>query len=253
MINKKLIFSLMTMPAAIWCYDNSEWQKRRAAEKLNEIKRRRERLTGEAIDITPKDGKFCFSGMTPAEIEDEYGFKRVKVKGVIDLDRETMVKTVHRGEPGFYIINPIYTHVNEDKEPCGILINRGFLSEDYYDSREQHRIHKDGWYEGVLYCGENPTKYDELPNVPATEYWTKVRPKDLSLDALLKNREDSGVAMLMAVEFDEDLQKVMPSAPTVNDLVSWKNKPARHTAYQYFWKYATYLNVFANSMFWLYF
>ena len=81
----------------------------------------------------------------------------------------------------------------------------------------------------------------------------KINPTQMSLLGHLKNREDSGKAMLMLVEFDEDNQTIMPSAPTVAELCKWKNTPERHTAYHMFWKYTTYLNLFANTMFWLYF
>ena len=39
MINKKIFFSLMTMPVAIMCYNSSEWQSRRAEEKVVEEKK----------------------------------------------------------------------------------------------------------------------------------------------------------------------------------------------------------------------
>lgn len=253
MINKKVFFSLMTMPAAVICHNCSEWQSRRKEEKEHEIKRRTERLNQEAIDLTPKDGKFAFNGMTPEQIEDEYGFKRVKVKGILDKEHEIKVQCYHNGERGYYIINPLYTHVNEKKEPCGIMVNRGFLPYDLSRFREQMLVNTDGYFEGILYCGDKKTKYDFVPNTPIVDDWHKADPKQMSLHAHLKNREDSGVAMLMLVEFDKEHQTSLPSAPTVDDLTQWKNTPARHTAYQAFWKYTTYLNLFANTMFWLYF
>ena len=45
----------------------------------------------------------------------------------------------------------------------------------------------------------------------------------MSLLGHLKNREDSGKAMLMLVEFDEDNQTIIPSAPTAGELCKWKN------------------------------
>lgn len=253
MINKKIFFSLMTMPVAIMCHNSSEWQSRRAEEKVVEGKRRAERLADKATDITPKDGTFAFHGMSPEQIEDEYGFKRVKVKGLLDLESEVRIPTVHRGERGYLILNPLYTHVNDKKEPCGIVVNRGFLPIDFEHSRAQMAYHRDGYFEGVVYCGDHLTKYDDYVNAPAAHAWRKAVPHDLALHFQLGNRDDSGKAMLMLVEFDEEHQTVMPSAPTVSDLTHWKNTPERHTAYSIFWKYTTYLNLFANTMFWLYF
>lgn len=253
MINKKIFFSMMTMPVAIMCHNLSEWQLRRKDEKEQEEKRRLERLSKDPVDITPKDGTFKFHGMTPEQVEDEFGFKRVKVKGLLDVENEVRIQTVHRGEKGYIILNPLYTHVNEKKEPCGIVVNRGFLPSDLDMTGEHLRSKRDGYFEGILYCGDHISKYDDVLNAPSQGYWSTVVPSDLALHFHLKNRDDSGLAMLMFVEFDEDHQTVLPSAPTIKEFVDWKNKPARHNAYHLFWKYTTYLNIFANTMFWLYF
>ena len=253
MINKKIFFSLFTIPVAIYCHESSEFQRRRKEEKEFEVERRTSRLTSAPIDMTPQNGKFAFSGLSPEQIEDQYGFKRVKIRGVIDLDHEVKVEGTYRGEEGYFIINPLYTHVNDKKEGCGIMVNRGFLSFDWQQRREHKIMNPEGEFEGILYTGDKWTKYDFAPNTPSTKSWKKVVPSHLALNAHLKNRDDANKAMLMLVEFDDDHQTVMPSAPTVGELTSWKNTPARHTAYQIFWKYTTYLNVFANTMFWLYF
>jgi len=253
MISKKLVFSAMTIPLAIMCHNSSEWQGRRKNEKTNEIERRTKRLNEEAQDLTPVDGKFAFNGMTPEEIEEKFGFRRVKIKGLMDFDNEVRVDTVYKGEKGQIICTPLYTHVNENKEACGIMVNRGFLTKDF-DTFQKHRFaDSNGYFEGIIYTGDKMSKYDMAPNTPISNSWSKVIPYDLALHSHLKNREDSGVAMLMLVEFDENMQQPQPSAPTVNELMKWKNMPERHTAYQVFWKYATYLNLFANTMFWLYF
>ena len=253
MLNKKLVFSLVTIPAAVLFHDAGEWQKRRASEKNKEIARRLNELNSEAIDISPTNGQFPFSGKTSEEIEAEYGFKKVTINGIIDFEKETFVDTVWEGEKGYHIINPLYTHVNEKNEPCGILVNRGFLPKDFITQREQHAAPSSGTFEGVLYTGDNLGKYDDHPNAPIKDHWTKVLPKQLALKYGLKNREDADVAMLKLVEFDVEHQTVMPNAPTIEALTRWKNPAERHTAYQSFWKYTTYFNLFANTMFWLYF
>ena len=191
--------------------------------------------------------------MSPEQIEDEYGFKRVKIRGLIDLESEVRIPTINRGEKGYLILNPLYTHINDKKEPCGIVVNRGFLPLDFEYSREQMDYHRDGYFEGIIYCGDNLTKYDDDSNAPSVRFWRKAIPHDLSLEFNLANKDDSRKAMLMLVEFDDEHQTVMPSAPTITDLTTWKNTSQRHTAYSIFWKYTTYLNLFANTMFWLYF
>lgn len=253
MISKKVFFSMMTIPAAIMCHECSEFQKRRKDDKEYEVKRRRERLNSDPIDLTPRDGKFAFSGMSPEQIEEEYGFKRVKIRGLLDVEDEIKIQAYNRGEKGYYIVNPLYTHVNENKEPCGIMVNRGFIPLDYEHYRERLLTKNDGYFEGIIYCGDHMTKYDDNPNTPLANQWFKAVPKELSLAAMLKNREDSAVAMMMLVDFDEEHQEVHPSPPIVRDFVNWKNTPERHNAYQLFWKYTSYVNIFANTMFWLYF
>lgn len=253
MINKKLAFSLFTIPAAVMCHESSEWQRRRKEEKEHEIKRRTERLSKEAIDLTPQDGKFAFSGMTPEEIEEKYGFQRVKIRGIIDSKEEIKIRTTYRGEKGFFICNPLYTHVNDKKEPCGIMVNRGFVAEDYAMFTYHHTAATTGYYEGIIYTGDKETKYDWASNSPSLEIWTRAYPAELALGGKLKNKEDANLALLMLVEFDEEHQTVSPAAPTVSDFTDWKNQPGRHNTYQIFWKYATYLNMFANTMFWMYF
>mmetsp|Transcript_16524 Transcript_16524/g.14425 ORF Transcript_16524/g.14425 Transcript_16524/m.14425 type:complete len:254 (-) Transcript_16524:24-785(-) len=253
MINKKIFFSLFTIPVAVLGHEASEYQRRRKEEKENEITRRTERLTSAPIDLTPQEGKFAFRGLTNEQIEEEYGFKRVKIKGLIDLENEVRIEGSYRGENGFFIVNPLYTHVNDKKEPCGIMVNRGFLSFDWKERRDHRQFKTEGEFEGVIYTGDNWSKYDFAPNTPTAGKWKKAVPSHLALNAHLKNREDADKAMLMLVEFDVDHQTIMPSAPTIGELTSWKNTPARHNTYELLWKYTTYLNLFANSMFWLYF
>ena len=43
--------------------------------------------------------------------------------GAFDHMREIRVPKVHKGEKGFDIIVPFYTHLNNKKEECGILVN----------------------------------------------------------------------------------------------------------------------------------
>ena len=147
----------------------------------------------------------------------------------------------------------MYTHVNE-KGPCGILVNRGFLPFDYFQTRQFLAEKSSGYFEGILYCGDIKCKYDkDGMNSPHSDEWRKVYPEHLALTLGLKNRDDAELAMLMFVDFDEEHPSVMPAAHTAKELCEWKNPPERHNAYHQFWKYTTYFNLFANTMFWLYF
>lgn len=59
--------------------------------------------------------------------------------------------------------------------------------------------------------------------------------------------------MLMQVDVDENARQILPTAPTAQDLTSWRIVPERHEAYAALWKYVTFGGIFANTALWLYF
>ena len=116
---------------------------RRKLEKDNETKRRygsfvfwvnqklyrTSLLAQAAIDITPQN-KGSFPWTKAADIdqfESDYSFKKVKVRGIFDHNREIQVEKLRNGENGVEIVTPFYTHLNEKGEECGILVNRGWV------------------------------------------------------------------------------------------------------------------------------
>ena len=80
--------------------------------------------------------------------------KPVSVSGIFDHRAEIQVKKAKNGEKGVDIITPFYTHTKNGKEQA-ILVNRGWVPQDF----RNHRMHlynaSSGSIKGVLYRGDN--------------------------------------------------------------------------------------------------
>lgn len=207
------------------------------------------------MDITPKNGKGFFwsnSKQSVDEIESDYSFKKVKVNGMFDYSREVQVEKRRNGEKGVLIIVPFFTHLNEKGESCGILVNRGWVPHDLKDQKMHKRGVVQGDIIGLLYRGENKTKYSK-PNTPIEGEFTRVEPYDLSLMGQLKNLDEASTFMLQQIDDDSNHRQILPTAPTAEELVNWKISPERHEAYANLWRYLTFGGVVANTALWLYF
>ena len=97
---------------------------------------------------------------------------------------------MRNGEKGVEIITPFYTHLNEKGEEVGILVNRGWVPEDLKDLKYHYTGATSGEITGVLYRGDNQTKYS-LPNEPTIDRYHYVNPHDISLISQMKNQEAS--------------------------------------------------------------
>lgn len=87
-------------------------------------------------------------------------------------------------------MTPFYTHLNEKGEECGILVNRGWVPLDFAEMKEHYTGITSGEITGVLYRGDNETKYSG-PNSPTIGRWHHVRPYDLSLINQMKNKTEA--------------------------------------------------------------
>lgn len=211
-------------------------------------------LAQEAIDITPKNkGVFPWSeakaGSTEA-FESDYSFKKVKLRGIFDHTKETQVEKVKNGEKGVEIITPFYTHLNEKGEECGILVNRGWVPEDFKDLRMHYTSNTSGEITGVLYRGDAGYKYAQ-PNEPTIQRFTSVNPYDISLIAQMRNFDESSKFVFLQIDTDANARQILPTAPLADDFNKWQIAPERHAAYAELWKYLTFAGVFANTALWL--
>ena len=146
----------------------------------------RQKLLSQApVDITPTnvERKFPWSrGQDIDQFEQEWSMRPVKIKGIFDHLNEIQVEKMKNGEKGVDIITPFYTHLNEKGEECGILVNRGWVPLDFWDSKSHYTGIMSGEIVGVLYRGDNETKYTK-ENEPTLDRYTIVKPYDLALMA----------------------------------------------------------------------
>lgn len=99
----------------------------------------------------------------------------VKITGYPDYHSEVFVNRERNGEKGYDIITPYYTHNNENGDPCAILVNRGWVSDDLADYRYDKEPDRSE-VRGVLYRGDAKTKYSR-PNVPIHNIWHNTWPE----------------------------------------------------------------------------
>lgn len=135
------------------------------------------------------------------QFESDYSFKKVKLRGIFDHNKETQVEKIKDGEKGVEVITPFYTHLNEKGEECGILVNRGWVPLDFKDLRMHYTGKTSGEITGVLYRGDAQHKYSK-PNEPTIMRFTSVNPYDISLVTQMKNLDESSQFVLMQIDTD---------------------------------------------------
>ena len=127
------------------------------------IEYRAKRLAEEPENITPKNsGSFAWAGKDLDKFAEDYNFKPVTINGFVDHERELQVLKYKDGEKGVEVITPFYTHLNKKDQPCGIMVNRGWMPWDLKDFRYD-RTNNNVSFTGVLYRGDAQTKYSK-PN-----------------------------------------------------------------------------------------
>lgn len=199
MYSKKIAFSLFTVPAMVLAHQGYEFQTRRKEDKEVEAARRTTLLAQPAVDITPKNsGAFPWAAAKGGldAFEDEYSFKKVKVRGIFDHRNEIQVEKLRNGEKGVEVITPFLTHLNAKGEECGILVNRGWVPLDLKDLKMHYTSPVSGEIEGVLYRGDAKHKYS-VPNEPTISRYTSVNPHDIALIDQMKNFEEASQFMLL--------------------------------------------------------
>lgn len=175
-------------------------------------------MKAEAVDITPANkGNFPWSKAANIDdFENDFSFKKVKVRGIFDHTREIQVEKMKDGEKGVEVITPFYTHLNEKNEECGILVNRGWVPLDFKDLKMHYTGVVSGEITGILYRGDAATKYS-LPNEPTIERYYNVNPYDFSLITQIKNQDEASKFMLMQIDTNADARQILPTAPTADD------------------------------------
>ena len=187
------------------------------------------------------------------QFEEKWSMKPVSVRGIFDHSRELQVAKERKGEKGVDIVTPFYTHLDADGKEQAILVNRGWVPLDLKDQKlHLQQATTVGTIKGVLYRGDNWTKYSKL-NTPSAGQMHTVKPEELSLLAQVPNQEEAGQVMLHMIDFDEERRQVLPSVPTRSELGTFVNSPERHAAYEAVWRMLAFSGVVANTALWLYF
>lgn len=253
MYSKKIAFSLFTVPALVLSHQGYEFQTRRKEDKEIEATRRTTLMSQSPLDITPLNrGGFPWSkpGTNIDNFESDFSFKKVKVSGFFDHNNEIQVERIKGNEKGVDIVTPFFTHLNEKGEPCGILVNRGWVPVDLKDLKMHYTSGATGEIQGLLYRGDAQTKYS-LANEPTIMRFTNVNPSDIALIDQMKNLDEASQFMLLQIDPNTETRQILPTAPTADELAKWQVSPERHQAYADLWKYLTFTGIFANTALWL--
>jgi cytochrome oxidase assembly protein ShyY1 len=114
-------------------------------------------LSSKIEDITPKNGdKFVWSKAKDAEtFEKEYNMKLVEVEGIFDFSLEKQIIRYEKGEKGVQTFVPFFTHLDANGKRCGIIVNRGWVPEDFKTYKKHYKSKQAGKISGVLYKGDH--------------------------------------------------------------------------------------------------
>jgi hypothetical protein len=58
--------------------------------------------------------------------------------------------------------------------------------------------------------------------------------------------------MLHQVDFDPERRQLLPTAPTTEELTTFRISPERHLAYENLWKLLSFAGILANTALWIY-
>ena len=124
-------------------------------EKVQEKQIREEKLNEDFLDLNPnEEGKYPFSVLSKEEIAEKYNFKKVKITGIFDHGNEFRIEKKWDGLNGFEICTPLITHINSKGEKCGIIVNRGWLVEDFAMNQNYYIDSPHATVTGFLYPGD---------------------------------------------------------------------------------------------------
>ena len=156
----------------------------------------------------------------------------------------------YRGEKGYAILTPFYTHLDANGQEQAIIVNRGWVPSDFKDLGVHYKAASTGSITGVLYRGEAKTKYS-TPNTPNTGDYHHVTPYDFSLVMQLKNQKEASEFILHMIDNDAEKRQVLPAIPSRDELTDWKISGERHRAYSTMWTSFAYLGILSNTFLWL--
>lgn len=176
--------------------------------------------------------------------------KPVTLKGMLDIEKQVFIEKQKDNERGVEVIAPFYTHLNKNDEPCGVLVNRGWMPWDLKNTRYDTEVGVTQ-ISGVLYKGDAKTK-DSKKNVPVMHDLWFTYPEELATLMKMSNEDEASKFMVKMVDFDELNRTAMPDVQSPSELSTFVIPAERHEAYLKLWNCALYLGVVANTWVWLY-
>ena len=124
--------------------------------------------------------------------------KPVTINGIFDHQKEIQVEQINfRGEKGYAILTPFYTHLGANGKAQAIVVNRGWVPLDFKEMGLHHK--SAGPITGVLCRGEAKTKYS-TPDTPHAGDYHHVNPYDCSVVMQLDNQKEASEFMLHQIE-----------------------------------------------------
>ena len=94
--------------------------------------------------------------MPKEEFDKKWLYQPVRLRGIIDNEKETQIQRTVKGDQGYEIIAPLYTGVNNDTGKLkGIMVNRGRIPFEYKTSKLHYApTNEEIDIEGVLFYNE---------------------------------------------------------------------------------------------------
>ncbi|CAI2378869.1 unnamed protein product [Moneuplotes crassus] len=252
---KKILFTTISAP---FCYVTGSaylWQKRRKIEKIQEIECRKGTLTKEPLDITPKNGEdsFNFNVCNSEDFKETYEYRPVKISGIYDHSKEIFVERTVDHHRGYCVLTPLYTHLNSKGDKVGIFVDRGWIDDEYRNSKihyDSEKINKKEEIMGIIRDTEAIVK-NYIPNDLKENRVMSIDVKEFEEFRGIKMPEIGRERYCFMRETDfgqKNKGNLYPQLPSAQSFLSWYVMPDRHQAYANFWLFLTCTIVGCNFL-----
>ena len=184
---RKVVWTGIAIPMfykTCWAYN---WQLERKVWKEELINDRTKKLSNPTQTCKLED--IPLDTMTKEEFDEKWLYKPIKLRGLFDHEKETMIQRTRDGDRGYEILTPLYMEVNKKTGNLnGMMVNRGRIPYEYRDSgmhwtpkAEEQEV------EGVLFYdeGDDPDNKKEIGSSNSNKY-SEIR---INLSELIGNTD----------------------------------------------------------------
>mgnify|MGYP001280661877 FL=1 len=161
-----LWLTIVTLPALLILIGLGSWQLQRLQWKNDLISRFEARLAADAITIPAANAAL-----------DDLEFRNLDLYGVFQHDKETFLTgRTYEGNAGFHVVTPLLLHDGRI-----ILVNRGWVSEDYRDPAKRAFSQIDGKTSVTGILRRPGVKGYFVPeNEPENGFWFTLVPRQIN-------------------------------------------------------------------------